>query len=290
MSKRYFEIKEVQNPSQRSLLLGKVNLARNELLWIFILTLINIALLIFNAGFYMIFSITIPYMIADMGMIFCGKYSAEYYEYYWGEMEFLPKGSFAIFVIISLILASLILLAYIFSKKHKGWLIFGLVYVCIDLLVNFYYYEFSSQTVIDTIFHIIMIVSLARGISAYSKLNALPPEEETDQSASEDETSKPNDSLTNSTPLRMADLNVKSRTFLEYSHNGHRIIYRRVKKTNELIIDNYVYGEYTAWAELSHALTANIDGHTYTVGYNSMTSRSFINLDNVTMLEKTRWI
>ena len=291
MSKRYFEIKEVQNPTSRSILQGKINAGRGQLLWVSVLSLLNIAFLIFKADIYMIYSAMIPYIVIDLGMFICGMYSPEYYEYY-EHVDFLPQGLFAIFVIIALVLAGLLLLSYFLSQKRKGWMIFGLAYICVDLIANIYVYGLYSQTIIDTVFHIIMIVFLVRGVIAYHKIQKLPPEEKSIEEFTSEE-AKPdlsNYELINSTPLRIADLSVKSRTLLEYTHNGHHILYRRVKKTNELVIDNYVYGEYIAWAEFSHALTANIDGHTYIVGFNSATAKSFVKIDNITMLEKMRLI
>ena len=117
-----------------------------------------------------------------------------------------------------------------------------------------------------------------------------PPEEHTAESTIESENVSTNETLGNSTPLRIADLSIKSKTFIEYNYNGHKIIYRRVKKTNELVIDNYVYGEYVAWAEFSHTLTAILDGYTYTVGYDARMSKTFLNINDISIIEKTRWI
>ena len=276
--------------SDRELLQSKITLARNELLWVFVLTMINIVMLAVGGDLYMIFSIAIPFAAVDLGMMLCGKYPPEYYTEGFEDMEFLPENAFFIFLAIGILLASLLLLAYLLSKKRIGWLAFGLAYVCIDLVFNLVFYVFSVHTVIDIVFHVIMIVSIERGLNAHSKLKKLPAEEPAPaaEEASSDQSFVAQD-IPNSTPLRAADLTVKSRTLLEHSINGHKIVYRRVKRTNELVIDNYVYGEYTALAELSHALTATVDGHTYTVGFDSRTSRSFLVVDNITVLEKMRW-
>ena len=75
--------------------------------------------------------------------------------------------------------------------------------------------------------------------------------------------------------LRYADNDVKARIFLENDIYGHKIVYRRVKKTNELVIDGKVYGEYVALLERTHLLTAAVDGHTYGAGFDG---RGFVYL------------
>ena len=50
----------------------------------------------------------------------------------------------------------------------------------------------------------------------------------------------------NSFVLRMADTDVKSRTLIVGEYEGYHIEVRRVKRTNELVIDGKVYDEYEA--------------------------------------------
>ena len=277
------------NQSQRNLLISKYNSTRLDLLIIFAFTLLNIFLLSTGGNVYMLFSASIPYAIADIGMILCGKYPAEFYTGDFANMNFLDGSAFLVFVLIAVAIAGFYLLAFFLSKNGKvGWMIFSLVFMCIDTLFIFGYYEISAGIIPDVLMHVFLIVWLATGISAYFKLKKLP--EEPVPQLAQGELSAQNLELEDSKPLRTADFSVKSRTFLEYEAYGHKIIYRRVKKTNELVIDGKVYAEYIALLEFSHMLTANLDGHVFSAGCQSSTSTCFIMVDGNVALEKIRLV
>lgn len=91
------------------------------------------------------------------------------------------------------------------------------------------------------------------------------------------------------TPLRTAARDVKCRILLEYTVGGYRICYRRVKRTNELVINGMVYDEMTATIEPPHTLTAVVDGHEIAAGLDNA-PRSYITFDGVTVAKKARWI
>ena len=91
------------------------------------------------------------------------------------------------------------------------------------------------------------------------------------------------------TPLRTAARDVKCRILLEYTVGGYRICYRRVKRTNELVINGQVYDEYVALVEHEHTLFATLDGHTYAVGTTN-SQRMFIEVDDQIVAKKMRWI
>ena len=283
--------KQNQNATDRDMLLGRFNSARMDLLIIFGLTLLNIVFLATGGSVYMLFSATIPYAIVDLGMIFCGKYPDEFYIGDWEGAQFMDEGAFAIFVIVAILITSLYLLAFLLSKNQKtGWLVFSLVLMCIDTAFMLLLYEISIDILPDLIIHGLMIYGLVRGLSALKKLKDLPEEEPTPCESTLSTDNAPNADLPDSSPLRIADIEAKSRILLEDTLFGHKVIYRRVKKTNELIIDNYVYAEYVAWAEMSHMLSANIGGHTISAGYDSMASKSYLMYDGRTVKEKVRMI
>ena len=124
--------------------------------------------------------------------------------------------------------------------------------------------------------------------NAHGKLKKLPVEDYSVSEQQESEQSAPAyTDIPDSAPLRIADMTAKSRTLLEYSINGHKILYRRVKRTNELVIDGYVYGEYIARLEMPHVLTAYVDGHDIAVGYNG--SASYAVIDGQQVASKIRW-
>lgn len=93
----------------------------------------------------------------------------------------------------------------------------------------------------------------------------------------------------NTTPLRYADTTVKCKTLLEASVKGYQICYRRVKSTNELVINGQVYDEKKGFIEFEHKLCATISGHNIEVGYDTE-SFSYMVFDGKTIKRKKRWI
>lgn len=91
------------------------------------------------------------------------------------------------------------------------------------------------------------------------------------------------------TVLRYADTAVKSRTLLEANVQGYQVCYRRVKSTNELVINGRIYDERKGIIEFAHKLCATVDGHKIEVGYDKQ-SFSYIRFDGKTIQQKKRWI
>jgi len=89
--------------------------------------------------------------------------------------------------------------------------------------------------------------------------------------------------------LRNADDAKKGRILLSASHKGYRIVYRRIRFVNELVVNGRVYDEKKAVVEFPHNLFASIDGHTVEAGY-SDDSDSYIRFDGETIAEKKRLI
>ena len=278
---------------QRQALKSKYNSARSNLLLLVIFSAINLLMLVANAGTYFLFSASVPYIITELGMFFCGMLPDEVYEGLEG-MYFLDKSLFFIMLIISVLILVIYLLCWLFSKNGKvRWLKIALVLFCIDTLAMFAFYGFAISSIVDIIFHVWIIVILAMGIKSHKKFKEMPDEEPIidaeyrELPANGEETEK--NINHDSTPLRPADTDVKARILLETDYFNHTITYRRVKKTNELVIDGKVYDEYTALVEMPHILTAVIDGHKIATGMDK-TSRSFINVDGQTVKTKLRLI
>ena len=166
-----------QNTSERYTLENKYNTTRYNLLLVIGFTLVNIVLLLVNSDTYFLFSAYIPYTVATVGMIWCGKFPEEYY----GDMSqynFMSQSVFIGIIAVAVILVALYALAYIFSKKLRpGWLIFALVIFILDSLFMFIDAGIQTDMIIDYLFHIWVIVSLFIGVSAGYKLKKLPPEE-----------------------------------------------------------------------------------------------------------------
>ena len=89
--------------------------------------------------------------------------------------------------------------------------------------------------------------------------------------------------------LRYADFAVKSRILLEAKAEGYTICYRRVKSTNELVINGRVYDEKKGFFEFEHKLMAVVGGHTIEAGYDG-DEHSYITFDGNLIEYKRRLI
>lgn len=172
-----------QQLSQRQVLENKYASSRHNILLVVVFTAINLILLIANSNTYFLFSASVPYFIADLGMLLGGKYPAELYAGELAGLEILGTGFFVTTLVIAILIVALYLLSWIFSKKKSGWMIFALVFFILDTLAMFALVGISADQIIDVIFHAWVIISLFSGISAYNKLKKLPeePEEEVEE-------------------------------------------------------------------------------------------------------------
>ena len=167
-----------QNLSYGAILQKQYDTARHNLLLVVAFTLINLIMLITNSNSYFLFSAYIPYAIGDAGMFLCGKYPEEYYNDVLLDFQFMGDRVFAIFVAVAIVCIALYLLCWLFSKKQRvGWVIAALVLFVIDTIALIVIAGFSLELVLDYVFHVWVIVILAKGISAHYKLKNLPPEE-----------------------------------------------------------------------------------------------------------------
>ena len=89
--------------------------------------------------------------------------------------------------------------------------------------------------------------------------------------------------------MRIADDSVKHKVLLEAQIKGYKICYRRVKRTNELVINGMVYDEIKGIIEFEHNLNAVIDNHRIEVGMDK-NSYSYIKFDGKRIAEKKRLI
>lgn len=170
-------------PSQRQVLENTIRNTRNNILLILAFSLINIILLVANSNTYFLFSAYVPYALADFGMLLTGKYPAEIYETL-GVTEFFNDT----FLAVTLAIAAVVLISYAicwaFSKnKPAGCLIIALVLFGIDTVLMLLLSGIRLEMLVDYIFHGLIIVSFARGISAVKKLKNLPAEDQKPETA-----------------------------------------------------------------------------------------------------------
>lgn len=171
-----FNKQNAQQLTERQKLEGRYNSGRSNLLWVLIFTAINIGLILIGQNTYFLFSAFIPYAIVDLGMYVCGKYPAEFYEGDLSEYSFYDTSVLTGMVVVAVVICAIYLLCWLLSKKGKvAWLIVGLVLFCLDtalMLLN----GINANSFLDIVFHIYVIVSMAGGVFAHSKLKKLPPE------------------------------------------------------------------------------------------------------------------
>lgn len=91
----------------------------------------------------------------------------------------------------------------------------------------------------------------------------------------------------NESAPKKADLSKRARILLEAETPEFKICYRRVRSTNELIVNGYVYDTKKAVIEFEHALFANVGGHKIEAGLDEQ-SYSYIKLDGEILEEKER--
>lgn len=281
-------------PTEEMTLQAKYDGARRNLLSVVVFSLINLILLVANSFTYFLFSASIPYLVADLAKYLCGMYPADYYDISPEEAWFFPRSVFWIALVVALLIIAFYVLCFFLSGKNRvGWMITALVCFALDTVVMFLYYGISADMIMDIVFHAWVIVSLSVGIYAHFKRKKLAENwTDAEQAGGEwieggevSEQGAPGDS-----PVRgVADPNVKCRILLQAEQFGHTVIYRRVGKTNELVIDGKLYDEYTASMELPHELAARVDGHEFTAGL-TKGSRSYITADGETVAKKMRWI
>lgn len=92
-----------------------------------------------------------------------------------------------------------------------------------------------------------------------------------------------------STPLRCADETDKGRILLEATEKNYRICYRRIKTTNELVVNGQVYDEKKGLFEFEHKLCAFVNGHNIEAGYDKE-GFSYIAFNGRIINKKRRYI
>ena len=271
--------------------------ARINLLLVIAFTVINIVLLLADGDSYFLFSAFIPYFLVTIGMVFTGKFPEDYYTDGLEGIEFVDQSLLTVTVVIAAVIVAVYALCWLLSKKHKvGWLIAALVMFVLDTIAMLSLSGIALEMLIDVVFHGWVIFDISRGIYYHFKWKDTPIETAgaeftVEEPACEGESGFETNGATE-TPdtqiLRRADREVKHRILLEGESFGHKICYKRVKKTNELVIDGNVYDEFVATIEPPHELFAHIDGHDFAVGYDGV--KSYVKVDGAMIERKTRLI
>ena len=294
MAKRYNQTQMTPRQTYEQ----KYRASRMNLLIVVIFTLINIVLLVTNADSYFLFSAFIPYFIVSIGMLMCGRFPTDFYTDGLEEIEFIDDSFFIMTLVIAAAIMLFYLLAWTLSSKNRvGWLTFALVLFGIDTVVMLLMGGFEIESLIDILFHGLVIYYLISGIIAHNNIKRLPIEEATklsDDDLSGEKGEEGEDCFVTSEtvdyiPLRTASRDVKHKVLAEARvQERYDICYRRVKSTNELVINGNVYDELNGVFESPHTLEARIDGHFITASYTG--SHSVIEFDGEIVAKKLRLI
>lgn len=181
---------------------------------------------------------------------------------------------------VAAVFLGLCVLCWLLSKERNGWLIAGCTLYALDLIPVVYLYMDSRERtfLMAALLHVFLLVYIIVGIVSWYRQKAAPVEFQ----------QEPEAQPVRGTPLRRADMDVKFRVLLEADYGGRKIVYRRVKRVNELVIDGYVYDEIELGIEPAHSLSARVDGHVLEVGYDGQ-SLSYFSVDGVRQSKKIRW-
>ena len=281
-----FKNKTAPQMSDRDRFEQRYRSSRGSLLIVLIFTAINMGLLVTKQFTYFLFSAYIPYLITDIGMALSGQYPADYYTGDFENAAIFGKNFFYIMLAVAIVILMVYLICWIFSKdKRSGWLIFALVLFSIDTVLMLLLNGIASNMIFDLLFHAWVIFDLANGIIAVKKLKKLPAEPVEEVAAEENAVLTTEDSI----HIRYADMEAKNRIFLETDVDGHKVVYRRVGKVNELVIDGRVYDEFVGLVEPAHSLEAVIGGRRIEAGFDGGV-HVYINVDGTEVLKKTRLI
>jgi len=295
------------------------NSARHNLLVAIIFTVINCVLAVVGAGVYFLFSCAFPYAMAYDGAFWTGiMYSAEEY----AEMgilasDMLPKWVFFVMLVPAVIAIALYVLCWVFSKNRVGWMIAATVMFVLDTLFMLLYYIPDITMILDYIFHAWVLFLLIRGIIAHYKLKKIDAEIAANapvdvfgtmpgaaanaqpqniyagidgEEPAEAEGAKPEPENNDSPVLHRADYSVKNRILLIVQWEDYEICYRRVGKTNELVVNSMVYDILDTGAiESAHELSCTVGGHEITAGTGA-DSFMFITFDGQVIKKKLRMV
>jgi len=173
-----FRNQQNTNPgTPRAQLTAKYSSARANLLLVIIFTAINMAMALTGSDSYFLFSAFIPYFLTLIGAALSGKMPEYFYEGE-GAYEIISDGALMWgLAAVSAIIVAVYLLLWLLSKKPRmGILIAALIIFAVDTAALLFIGGFSLDMIIDYLFHALVIISLASGISAAKKISELPDE------------------------------------------------------------------------------------------------------------------
>ena len=259
----------------------KYRVCISSLLFMGIVTALNIVMLFKGEDNYYLFSIYIPFAIVDYAMYLCGLYPAEYYGDITG-IQFYDKSVLIGAVLLAIIVIAGFLACWLVAKKHNQIpLIVSLIFLGVDTIIMAFAEGLGA--VIGIVFHAIVMFTLVGAMVLLGKINNPKQTSAVNEAPEETATQVINGY---SAPLRVAAAE-KNRVLAEANVSGMNIVYRRVKSINELVINGYVYDEYVAIVEGKHTLKANYNGHMVEALFNGVIHTKIL-VDSKEVVKKLR--
>lgn len=143
-------------------MLQQYNSARSSILTAIILTVVNVLLTVFDAGYYLLFSIAVPYYGVAFGM---------------GMDYALGSGNHTLTaVIIGLVITAVYFLLWLMSKKRRGVMLVVLVLFILDtvaLVLIGVTMTGITAILLDLVFHVLILVYLIQAARFGGKLTVL---------------------------------------------------------------------------------------------------------------------
>ena len=150
--------------NSRPVLEARLRNARGTVLAILLMTVLNLLFLFLDYGRYFLFSASVPYYGVAIAKSF--------------ELDVGP------FAALAVVILAAYLVCWILGKKKPGAITAALVLFGLDTLallgVIFGLMENPLAGLMDLLFHALVLVELAVGVSAGAKLKKLPPEPKTE--------------------------------------------------------------------------------------------------------------
>lgn len=164
-----------QNMTERQKLTSRYNSARHNILLVIAFTLVNCVLYAVGSSSYFLFSAAIPYYSVMFGLYFTGKMPDEWY-----DVDFQPDPDSYLYMCLAIAVVNIAFYAlcwFLSKRRGYGWLVATLLVFVADTFAMFYYTGFTSDMIMDFVFHVWVLVSLCSGIIAAINLKKLPEEE-----------------------------------------------------------------------------------------------------------------
>lgn len=282
---------------------GKYRVARYNLLLLVIFTTVNIIISMVNGDVFFLFSAMVPYFFSMIGA--CGFYVPE--ESGMEEIaEIIDPLTFMIVMcVIAVVLTVPYLLCWAFSKKHYGWMIAALVMFSLDSLFMLLFFDLVEM-IINILGHAWVLYYLIMGVRNGIKVKKEEKEaaEKAAVGAGDADAYTMYEAMasgadasydaepTVAVPLRSAEAaevsGQKVKVLVKAEYEGRMILYRKVGKTEELVIDGNVFAELdnpsnpTGWS-----MGVMMNGHKIEAGVAS--SAYLIVVDDKIIARATKW-